>query len=281
MDLENPKLREYLLGNLPEKIAEEIDLRVISDKSLEDELNRAEDELIEEYLEEALTPREIELFHGNFLVSDERETHLRHILLLKRHAREAESKKDSKQTQVFPSETFFQKAYRFFQGNLRPSTAVLSVIILGVAIVVGWQLFFHNVPVSERASLENEFTALNRKDLGDLSLFQNVSVESLSPGTYRDSGSIKSLPARELTDTILFRLPLPMGVDSERLFTANLIKEDMVIFSLRGLPSYGNPGGKELRLILPSSLLKKGDYKISIRQESSSDLVIGYPFTVR
>lgn len=281
MDLENPKLRQYLLGNLPVNEAEEIDLSVISDKSLEDELNRAEDELMEEYLEETLTPREIELFQRNFLVSDERETHLRHILLLKRHAHETVSKKDSKQTQVFLSETFFQRAYRFFQGSLRPATAVLSVVILGIAIVIGWQLLSYNAPVSERASLENKFTELNRKDLGDLSLFQNLSVESLSPGTYRDSGSIKSLPANELTDRVLFRLPLPVGVDSERLLTANLIKEDIVIFSLRGLPSYGNPGGKELRLILPSSLLKKGDYKISIGQESSSDLVIGYPFTVR
>jgi hypothetical protein len=277
--LETTKYKEYLLRSLPERESAEMDIRVISDESLEEMLSRAEDELIEEYLEGTLTQNDAKLFRENFLVSDERKTHLRHIRLLKKHAREEESKRNSKQDHTPRSETFFQKIYRYLKSNLRPVTAALSILILGLAIVIGWQLFYRNSQIGKHNSTGNELAELNREDLDDLSKFQKLSVESLSPGIYRDGDGIKNLPTAGLTDRILFRLALPAQADSAHPFTANLVREDAMISSLDGLRSYDNQGGKELRIILPLSLLRKGDYKINIKQENGA--AFSYPFIVR
>jgi hypothetical protein len=50
MEITENKIRQYLLGNLPEE-AEKIDLRIISDKNLEESLYLAEERLMEDYLE--------------------------------------------------------------------------------------------------------------------------------------------------------------------------------------------------------------------------------------
>lgn len=62
-------LKQYLLGNLPPQEAEAIDLQIISDESSEEKLLWAESELMEDYLDETLSPTDVELFKENFLVS--------------------------------------------------------------------------------------------------------------------------------------------------------------------------------------------------------------------
>ncbi|MEJ7701662.1 MAG: hypothetical protein WKF71_18755 [Pyrinomonadaceae bacterium] len=63
---ENTKYKQYLLGNLSAMEIEEIDLQLISDKSLEERLYWAESELAEDYLDNVLSPPEVALFEKTF-----------------------------------------------------------------------------------------------------------------------------------------------------------------------------------------------------------------------
>ena len=52
MDNDAKKLKRYLLGNLEENDAENLDLQIIGDKNLEEGLYLAEEALMEDYLDE-------------------------------------------------------------------------------------------------------------------------------------------------------------------------------------------------------------------------------------
>lgn len=281
MGIENTKHRQYLLRNLPDEEAEETELKIISDERLEEELALAEHDLMEDYLDGDLSANETDLFHQNFLVSDERKNELKYIRLLKKYTQVEGSVAEQRESQSSMPEAFGHRFYRFLLDNLRPASVALSIIILGLAVAAGLRIFFFDTSVTERAALENEFTELNRKDLRDLTLFQNLSTETLAPGTFRSQTGAGNLSAVELTDKVLFRLVLPVGMAQEGTFSAHLVKEDNVIFSVDGIPIYSNQSGKELRVILPSFLFKKGDYKIKIAPEDSGDPVIVYPFNVQ
>src|SRR5215468_7288831 len=281
MGLEKATLRKYLLGGLPNRDAEELDLRIIEDQSLEDQLIQIEDELLEEYLDGTLTSEETQLFQNNFLVLDERRVHLKHIQLLRRHAGEIRSKTDLEDEKGAHKESLVEKLNRFLRVNLRPTAAGFAIVLLVLASLLGWRLFFYQNPAAERARVKREFTELNKSDLSDLSRFQGLSIESLHRGLYRDSSDVKSLVVKELTDQVVFQLPLPSEIDPESSFTADLVREETVIFSLSQLRSYDISGGKELRVILPSELLNKGDYEIRVKPENFPGLTINYPFTAR
>src|SRR5437763_2043708 len=85
---ESAKLKQYLLGNLSQEAAAEIDLRIIEDDALTEHLALAESDLIEDYLEGSLSTEELALFNSNFLTSADRKQQLGEISLLKRYARD-------------------------------------------------------------------------------------------------------------------------------------------------------------------------------------------------
>ena len=116
MENDTIKLRQYLLESLQEKEAEELDLQIISNKSLEEELYLAEDALIEDYLDETLPAAEVELFHKNFLISEAREDQLKELAALKNYAQNTIQKEVSGK----PADNFFQKLKNAFTLNFRP-----------------------------------------------------------------------------------------------------------------------------------------------------------------
>jgi hypothetical protein len=264
------KLKHYLLGSLSEEEIEEIDLRIISGKISEEQLSIAEDNLMEDFLEETLSPPETELFYKNFLVTDERKCDLQHFFLLKKYVQNIIGNEITSKPETLASANFFEKLKRLFNLNLRLVTAAFAFLILGLAI----SLYFYN-------SGNKEVAGLNERDLSNLSEYTNLSAISLIPGAYRDSTETKNLSAAQLTDRVLFQLALPVEVGSESVFNARIIKEQTVVSTLNKIPAYKNQGGRELRLILPASLLKKGDYKIEVAPENAKAVLIVYPFAIR
>jgi len=63
------ELRQYLLGELPEEVLERVELRLLEDPATARALAGAEDELIEDYLGDALAEPERERFESYFLAS--------------------------------------------------------------------------------------------------------------------------------------------------------------------------------------------------------------------
>lgn len=269
------KLRQYLLGSLQEKEAEELDLQIIGNKNLEEELYLAEDALIEDYLDETLSAAEVELFHKNFLISEVRKHQLKELAALKNYAQNTIKKEVSGK----PADNFFQKLKNAFTLNFRPAAVALGLLLVGILAVAIWQSGLSG-STGEIALLEKEAAALNAQDLSDLGKYENFTKLSLFSDLLRSSDSAPKLSADKLSDKILIRLALPPE-ESSSVFNAKIIRNRTDTVSLNKMPVYSNRSGKEIRLLLPSSFFKKGEYKIELLPENRKDFTVNYSFTVQ
>ncbi len=275
-EFEIADLKQYLLGNLTPPESEAIDLQIISDESLEDELYLAESELMEDYLDETLSPSEMESFGKNFLVSAERKAQLRQISLMRNYARNAATKGVSEKVCGKEPESFFEKLKNLFSLNLRPAIAVLALIIVG--LFAGIILYY---TANEQIALEKEFAEINQNDLSDPAEFKNLLTVNLMTGTFRDSSGLSKLSEDKLGERVLFRLALPVKTDAPDSFKIELMKDQKIVFTQNKLRVYNNPNGQELRLFLPASALKKGEYQIRVEKETAKESIFVYNFAVQ
>lgn len=266
-------LKQYLLGNLSPSEVEAIDLHIISDESSEEELLWAESELMEDYLDETLSPSEIELFRENFLVSPERRAQLRQISLMRNYARNCATKGAAEKMRDAPPESFYAKLKNFFSLNLRPLTAVAALAVVGLFAV----LYF---TANNQTASEREFAEINQKNLSDASELKSLANLNLTSGAFRDSGDVRKLAENKLTEKVLFQLALPIQSNAPDEFRAELVKDGKVVFTQNTLPFYNNQNGQEIRLLLPSATLKKGAYQIKLTKETAPESVFVYNFAV-
>ena len=265
--------KQYLLGNLPLPESEAIDLQIISDEDSEEKLLWAESELMEDYLDETLSPNEIELFESNFLVSPERVFQFKQISLMRNYARRAATKAVSEKACETAPQGLFEKLKIFLSLNWRPLTAVSALVIVGIFAAL-------HLTANNQTASEIEYAALNQQDLSDLERFNPLTNLSLTSGVFRDSGDARKLAENKLTEKVLFRLALPVRSNSPDKYIAELVKNGKIVFTLNNLPFYTNPNGEELRLLLPSTELKKGTYQLKITKQSAPELLFVYTFTV-
>lgn len=272
MEITENKIRQYLLGNLPEEEAEKIDLRIISDKNLEESLYLAEERLMEDHLEKTLSISDLKLFHENFLTSRERKSELKHLAQLKTYAqKKGDQREESASSQrITNSDSFFQKLKGFFGFNI-PLVASLSVLIV-LGLLMG--VFFYN-------RSESEIAHLDQKELSDISEYKDLSNLNLISGAFRDAPSASILAKDKLTENVLFRLALPSGITTETFFDIQIRDEQKPIATLKHVRPYSNPNGREIRLVVPSSVLKKGNYKIEAVPENAQNDLVSYSFTIQ
>lgn len=265
--------KQYLLGSLSPPESEAIDLQIIADEDSEEKLLWAESELMEEYLDENLSPDEIGLFKKNFLVSSERISQFKQISLMRNYARRAATKSVSEKACKTAPEDFSEKLKNFFSLNWRSLSAVSVLVVLGL-----FGVFYFTT--SNQTAVESEYAALNQKDLSNLAEFKPLSNLNLTSGVFRDSGDSRKLAESNLTEKVLFRLALPVQTNVSDKFKAELVKDGKASFTLNNLPFYTNPNGQELRLLLPSAELRKGAYQIKLNKQSAPGSTFVYNFTV-
>ena len=270
MSEDKATLRKYLLGNLGSDEAERIALQIIESSDLEDHLSLAESELLEEQLENTLSSEDRTLFFNNFLTSEDRKESLKEIAGLKRYA-SANLPGAAKTTKTAGG--LFAGLSSWFFMNLRPVGAVAAVAIVAAGLIV-WQF----AGGGSLSPLETEYAAMNRRDLSNLEDYRGDSNVSLLHGNLRDStAEATKLETRELTETVLFRLAVPQG---DIKYRAELVRDGTAVFKLEKARSYLNGSGNEVRLLLPKSVLTKGQYQIRLTDPVNSDISIPYDFAV-
>lgn len=265
--MEGQKIRRYLLGSLIENEVEEIELRLISDPSFEEELYLAENNLMEDYLENSLSPPEVKLFQENFLSCKERQSELENLALLRNYAQKKRLQEFSDEKIKGSSGFFFRKLSDFFARNLHPIAAVLAVaMLLGM---IGF--YFFN-------SGKNEIARLNQVDLSNVAEYQNLTNLNLNSISLRDAVGSNKLSANNLTDPVLLRLDLPVEGNA---FDVSVKQGEREIARLDRISPYRNQSGRELRLLLPASLLMKGEYRIEAAPENSNESSVVFTFAVQ
>ena len=264
------KFRNYLLGNLPEAETEKIDIDIISGKVPEEDLQIAEHDLIENYLEKSLTANEVELFHKNFLLSREREMQLEFISQLKSHAKSAEP------ALVVESEpagvSFIGQLQNLLSGN--PARAVFAILIVGIVVGLIW------ISLSGPGNLnplEQEYAKLNASVV-DPEKYPNLKRLELVAGTTRSGGDSPTIDKDQLTDSVLFNLVQP-SLGAEGNFKVELLQQGRVLFTQNEIPMHRAQVGGEFRFLLPSSLFEKGDFEIRVSAEDGQTTLV-FPFTV-
>lgn len=260
------KLRKYFLGTLSPDEIREIELRLISDASFEEDLIQSRENLMEDYLDEMLSPGEVEKFRTNFLSCEKRMDELKNLAALKTYARRQLSTKNAPEQVKSSSAGFFEKFTDFIRVNIRPIAAAAVILI---AVFAGY-IFL--IPES------NELAELNSRNLQNIEEFRDLTNFSLIPGTLRGSDRISELSADKLTDTVFLRLALPLEGE---IFDVNITGNDKKIVSGLRVRSYSNQNGQEIRLLLPSAALSSGDYKIEVFPADTANTPVTYSFTVR
>jgi len=74
---------------------------------------------------------------------------------------------------------------------------------------------------------------------------------------------------------------LPFEANPADRFKVEIIKDKKNILSRSDMPFFSNLSGKELRLLVPSTVLKKGEYQIKVEKEASNESAVNYNFVVQ
>jgi hypothetical protein len=262
---ENTKLKQFLLGSQSEKEAEEIGVQILADRSFADKMAFAEEELIEEFLDEALTTEERELFFKNFLTTPARSELLNENVLLRSYARNHLTEASERVSEEKKSGNFFDALKGFLSLNLRPLAAALIILAF---VGIGLYVYIYNAG-GGLSQTEKDYAALNAKDLSNPSETANLSSKSLLAGTFRDTDSASKLTAANLTENVLFRLALPSGTTPDKRFNLELIRGGQTVFKQTNLRVYQNPNGQELKVLLPKAVLSKGTYQIKLNDDTT------------
>ncbi len=264
METEDVKIRQFLLGNAAEKDADEIGLRIFTEPDFDEEMLFAEERLIEDFLNDGLTAEENEFFKQNFLTSPARVELFEEISQLRTYAQNHFGNAPESERKEKSSDSWFENLKRFLSLNLRPIAAVLIVLMLAG---IGWRVFLYDA--SGLSLIEKDYAALNAKDLNNAPENANLSDKSLISGTFRDTTETSKLTAANLTDNVLFRLALPSETPKDALFNLELTKNGQTVFKQTDLRVYQNQSGQELKVILPKSVLSKGNYQIKLNNGTS------------
>ena len=174
-------IREYLLGQTPQEDSSRVEDALLTDGMFYEELLIAEDELIDQYLTNELSPAEQQNFETRFLAGGERQQKLRFARALHKYldfaaasepeeSRAADSLSDEEPAVAKPP------AKRNFFSFLPSTSPILSYSLAAATLLIvgglSWVIF-------------NNWRQQTTHQPG------NVYVVTLTPGLTRDSGEIK------------------------------------------------------------------------------------------
>lgn len=265
MKFDETKLRKYLLDELSSAETEEFELEILEDSGSETSLAHAEHELIEDFIDGKLSASERELFQTNFLVSSRRKEELEFVKSLKIHSAAAFEDKKKVEDKIS-----FADALRVFFRRQSFQIAAASFAVLIFAAGIWW------FTGDSQSELAKEIAALNETNLTDLSAHKNAQILTLIPGVFRGNDAAQSLTKENSAQPILLRLALQGNYPAKP--TVKLYRDENLLLTLNEAAVYQNPAGSEVRLLLPSAKLEKGNYRVELQFAEEKTV---YNFTLK
>jgi hypothetical protein len=260
--LSEAQIRQFLLGSVDDLQRERVERLFLSDPESNQRILLAEDDLIDQYLESALSSREKELFLAQY-----------DSPVAQRRLRIIQSIKDYALRQLQPPELFGTKATPvpvsagWFLANLRWIVPVATAVILAVSIGL-WSAVVEKGrrdDLGRRQTIERELADLNRPANIAVARDQIVTL-SLAPASMRSLG-----PRAELKPSTSIRL---VEIDLLWLNQPNYSSYQAVVhrfgsrdeFQIGGLRLEKDPSSRQaVHLYLPIHILTNGTYQIVLR----------------
>lgn len=203
-DEQRGAIKNYLLGNLddPAKLRE-IEKKIMLDDDFAEQIEIAEDELIDEYLDEALSEAERERFVLFFLVAPENKEKVRLNQSLREYA--AKQSREHPVVRPFAEQTTEKKVSKFEWGNWFSLTpirlAAVFLFIAGCGFAV-WHAVFY------QSDVEKGLAQLRLAHSGERTVEARISGFGYAPvyatrGADKDSSDSRAALSRERAERFL------------------------------------------------------------------------------
>ncbi|HEU4710814.1 MAG TPA: zf-HC2 domain-containing protein [Pyrinomonadaceae bacterium] len=256
---EQQAIRNFLLGDLDEEDRQSLEERFMSDSEYRTDVLMAESELLEAYVDGALSEEEQAKFRNHYLSTPRQEKQLRATRALRKAA--------GRRRPVQPTQSLWQRLAKLF-NSANPRLQFASVAACVVIVVVSSGLILQALLKRGTAGLREELAQLNApENLARTN--DSVLAVTFPPVTLRDENI---LPKFTLTPGInAVRFNVPMARDeypSYRVELRTVEGKHVVDFETRARPQNG-----VLPLQLPAHILTPNDYSLVIRVSKSDGQV--------
>lgn len=308
------KIRRYLLNSLTPEELEETEHRLLTDSAYLEQVSLLEEELVDAYICEALSPDDQRVFEESYLSTPDGREQVRLAASLKEYAlarRFAEPAMPSAAARKTP---YWKSLFPTLPGRnmiLRviAATSLIAAITASVALwsssrlggsdsqpgssnasALQTQLLEQqrqNEELSARLRSEQEKRLTTEKALADLEQNRRNRMTTilslvLLPGRERGSGAGNRLVIGP--GAIRVRLYLALRqLDYEKVNVSLQDEDGKVVRSFDSVPATSSGRGKRVEISVPSSLLIDGDYVVrlyGIREGTESAEIGSYYFRV-
>lgn len=267
-------LREFLLGKVNEEERERIENLFLTDTQARERILAAEQDLIEDYLEDSLAAADEESFLSRYGQTSTQQRQLQINKSIKKWALS-----ESSSTHAVPVKI---SVWTYLRERLRLKPALIPIAataLIAVVVAAVW--------LSSRREEQNRHLAIEHA-LAQLNAFASLREVPphmrslvLSPVTVRSSEQQPEINTRD--DTRIVELRLPWIKERYSTYQAEVRRvgddESFTIFNLQA----ETDGEYVIRIRLPVQMLRRGQYQVllaAISSDGSASLAEDYRFTV-
>jgi hypothetical protein len=279
-----PTLRQFVLGSLDDPRRLDIEERLITEPDTFEALELVEAELMEDYVEGRLPRPDRQAFEDHFLTTSERcqQADLLRLLVERVPVQPAQAAERSRVTQ------------RWDAWRLPPLwTGLLAASLCAAVTTAAWLSV-------RQADLRHEITVLRAEQAlqhatppsaAALSAVDNAPstpapmallTVPLIPGMLRDGGTLARVEVPQQAQAVRFRLALTgPGYRSYRAVFYDADAEEL--WAASNLHVASGDASKSLTVVVPSELLRRGDYEIrlsGISQRGKEQTAATYRFRI-
>jgi hypothetical protein len=242
---EQNAVRHYLLGLLPPAQQQSLEERLLTDASFYEELQIAEDELIDGYLAGELSGREREAFESHFMGAPGRDRQVRFARALIRyvsaHGPEAAEVTAEPSGESAPPARLVRRRGGVL-SYLRAGPALALAAVLLLALGLSWAVIRSSRPGGPR---------------------QVLAVVLTPGGVTRGGGDAQQVTLPDGTDEV--RLRLRLAADESQGYRAALLDaRGATVFTAEGLRPEPDEGGEVVALSVPAGDLPSGHYLLRL-----------------
>lgn len=261
-------MRDYLLGNSDAERRAAIEESILCDPGIYEELLVAEEELIDQYITNNLSPSERQQFEAHFLITPERQNNLRFGRLLRRYLN---SQPDIPVSAVRQDKTHAPatKFFAFAPGSFaRGATLAVSA-----AVVIGLLMF---VLLCWRANKKPD-----QQTVQESSSSNEVKVVQLAPGSLRSEGATPRVKVPPKGVNV--RLDMEVTNPHFHNYKSELFRENKSLQTADELKAESNGAQHVVPWTITGDVLSPGDYKVQLKgvvDSGQDEYIDNYSFRV-
>jgi negative regulator of sigma E activity len=257
-------LRQFLLGKVDDEVRERMEGLFLTDPAMRERVLAAEQELIEDYLEDSLSGEDKERFVLRYAQTAEQRRKLRITRSIKDWAvTEAGASSSSTSAPVETEKRSRSDAVSFWNRLWRRPVFALSLVaVVVLAVVIGivginrWREQRRDSAIEQELARLNSPSSLREMPAGLAEL-------RLSPVTLRGSNSLFELRSGADVRYVDLRLLWSRTEQYQSYQVVVRRIRDGKTFTIRDLQLENGPP-KQIRLRLPTHLLSRGTYQIQL-----------------